>query len=176
MTDTTLSEAIKEAYASAPVDEIIYHTLEIYHPDFTTPIRVVRDTADLTATLEATAPRNASASVTFTGYAFDVVPPDVQSTQMPQCVIEIDNVARDILAQVDLAVGSTALIQVIYRQFLSSDLAGPQNDPPLSLTVFDISADVFRIRATCGFGDFLNKRFPAQEYTADRFPGLIAVS
>ena len=56
----------------------------------------------------------------------------------------IDNVARDILAQVELAVGSAELITVIYRQFLSSDLTGPQNDPPLTLTVFDISADVFR--------------------------------
>ena len=169
MTDTTLSEALKEAYASAPSAEIIYHTLEINHPDFTTPILVVRDTIDLTAFLE-----DGITQVTYVAFAFDIVPPEVQATQMPMCKIEIDNVSRDILAQVELAIGSPDLITVTYRQYLSSDLSGPQNDPPLTLTVFDISANVFRITATCGYGDFLNKRFPSEEYAAERFPGLIA--
>ena len=169
MTDTTLSEALKEAYASAPVSEIIYHTLEIDHANFTTPIRVVRDTIDLTAFLE-----DGITEVTYVAFAFDIIPPDVQSSQMPTCKIEIDNVSRDILAQIELAIGSPDLITMTYRQYLSSDLSGPQNDPPMTLTIFDISANVFRISATCGYGDFLNKKFPSEEYTAERFPGLIA--
>lgn len=169
MTDTTLSEALKEAYASAPISEIIYHTIEINHADFTVPIRVVRDTVELTAYLE-----DGTTQATFTAFAFDVIPPDVQTTQMPMCKIEIDNVSRDILAEIEKAIGSPDLITITYRQYLSSDLTGPQNDPPLTLTVFDISANVFRISATCGYGDFLNKRFPNEEYTAERFPGLIA--
>lgn len=175
MTDTTLSAAIKEAYASAPSNAVIHHTLEIYHPAFSVPIRVVRDQVDLAATLEATAPRDASTLVTFVAFAFDIVPPDVQSSAMPSCVIEIDNVSRDILAQIEAATGSTDLITVIYRQFLSTDLSGPENDPPLTLTVLAISANVFRIRATCGFGDLVNKKFPSNLYTAEQFPGLIAL-
>ena len=42
----TLSEAIKEAYASVPSHVIILHTLEISHPDFERPIRVVRNFVD----------------------------------------------------------------------------------------------------------------------------------
>ncbi|MCU0919682.1 MAG: DUF1833 domain-containing protein [Burkholderiaceae bacterium] len=174
MPDSTLSQAIQEAYASAPSADIIYHTLEINHPDFTVPIRVVRDSTDLDATLEATAPTDPSTEVTFTGYSFDVVPPDVQSEGMPTCVIEIDNVSREILAQIEATMGSTDMITVIYRQFLASNLAAPENDPPLTLTVLSISADVFRIRATCGFGDLVNKRFPSVNYTAMAFPGLVA--
>jgi hypothetical protein len=34
MPDPTLSEAIQEAYAHAPSDAIILHTLELRHPDF----------------------------------------------------------------------------------------------------------------------------------------------
>lgn len=173
MPDSTLSAAIKEAYASAPSASVIHHTLEIWHPNFTVPIRVVRDSADLTATLEASAPRNASQAVTFVGYAFDIVPPEVSATAVPQCTIEIDNVSRDILAQIDLAVGSTDQITVIYRAFLSDDLSGPENDPPLTLTILSISANVFRIKATAGFGDLGNKRFPGLDYTAEVFPGLI---
>ena len=49
MTDTTLSQALKEAYASAPSEVILLHTLELRHPSFVddngnpTAIRVVRD-------------------------------------------------------------------------------------------------------------------------------------
>ena len=34
MPNTALSEAIKEAYASAPSEQIILHTLELRHPAF----------------------------------------------------------------------------------------------------------------------------------------------
>ncbi|QLQ18683.1 MAG: DUF1833 family protein [Exiguobacterium profundum] len=37
-----LSEALREAYASAPVGLVIHDTLEFWHPAFATPIRVVR--------------------------------------------------------------------------------------------------------------------------------------
>lgn len=174
MPDDTLSAAIKEAYASAPSDGVIHHTLEIWHPAFTVPIRVVRDHADLTATLEASAPRNASEAVTFIGYAFDIVPPDVTNSAVPQCVIEIDNISRDIMAQFDAAVHSPSPITLIYRAFLSDDLSGPENDPPLAMEILSISVDAFRIRATAGFGDLSNKRFPGLDYTAETFPGLIA--
>jgi hypothetical protein len=175
MPDATLSDAIKEAYASAPSDTIIYHTLEIWHPNFSVPIRVVRDRVDLTAKLEAGAPRNAGTMQTFVGFAFDIVPPDVTASAAPQCTIEMDNVSREILAQIEASLSSHEPITVIYRAFLSSHLNdGPENDPPMTLTVLSISATVFRIRATCGFGDLANRRFPSKDYTASVFPGLVA--
>lgn len=172
MSDATLSQAIQEAYASAPADVIIYHTLEIRHSAFVTPIRVVRDLVSLDATLEATAPLDASTEVTFIGYAFDFVPPDVSAGGTPQLVIEIDNVSREILANIELAMATADLLEVTYRAFLSSDLSGPQNDPPMSLSIFQISATPLRIRAIAGFQDIVNKRFPSVEYTAETFPGL----
>jgi hypothetical protein len=174
MPDSTLSLAIQEAYASAPA-AIIYHTLEINHAAFTAPIRVVRDNATLTARLEAGAPHDAGALVDFVGYPFEIVPPETTHTAVPQCTIEIDNVSRDILAQIDATLGSTELITVIYRAFLQGNLdIGPENDPPLAMTIMSISANVFRIKATAGFSDLGNRRFPGEEYTSERFPGLIA--
>jgi hypothetical protein len=172
MSDSTLSEAIKEAYASAPADDVIYHTLEIRHSSFVTPIRVVRDLVNLDATLEAGAPEDALAEVTFIGYSFDLIPPDVTTGGAPRLVIEIDNVARDILAAIEGAMSSNTLIEVIYRAFLASDLSAPQNDPPLTLTIFEINATPMRIRAVAGFRDIGNKRFPAEEYSTEQFPGL----
>jgi hypothetical protein len=174
MSDAALSEALKEAYASAPTADVLLHTLELWHPNFTAPIRVVRDQQDFTSTLESTAPRNAGESVTFVGFAFDIVPPEVSDRAIPQCVIEMDNVSREILSNVEQAMTSTELVTAIYRAYLDTDTSGPQNDPPLILTLTSISATLFRIRANAGFPDLANRRFPKLEYTADRFPGLIA--
>lgn len=173
MPDSTLTQALKEAYAVAPNNTVAYHTLEIYHPAFTTPIRVVRDFVDLTATLESTAPRNPSTAVTFTGYAFDIVPPEVSTIGVPQCQIQIDNVSREITANLELAIPTSTPIQVIYRMFISTDLSAPQNNPPMILTITSISVDVFKVTATATFGDLVNKKFPSVIYDINTFPGLV---
>lgn len=167
MPDSTLSQAIKEAYAAAPSDVIVYHTLEINHPAFVQPIYVVNDHADLNANLENGDP------VTFVRFAFRLVKPEVSPTGVPQLTVEIDNVSREILANIQLAMQSTAKITMTYREYLSTDLSGPQNDPPMEMVLSGIKADVFKVSATASFGDDNNKRFPNQEYTADRFPGLV---
>ena len=174
MPDPSLSAALAEAYASAPSDEVIYHTLEISHAAFSQPIRVVRDNADLTARLEATAAHNPGEMVTFVGFGFDLVRPEVSATGVPQCTIEMDNVSREILANIELAMTSLDAIEVTYREYLASDLEGPQNDPPMTLTIISISADVFRVRAVAGYPDMSNRRFPREDYTTERFPGLVA--
>lgn len=173
MPDSALSDAIREAYACAPSDAVIYHTLEIAHPSWATPIRVVRDFDNLTATLESTAPYDPSTAVLFLGFAFDVIPPEVSAAGTPQLVIEIDNVSREILANIEIAMATPDLLTVTYRAFLSSDLSGPQNDPPMTLTIFQISANPMRIRAVAGFNDVVNKRFPSETYGAEDFPGLM---
>lgn len=174
MPDPTLSAAITEAYASAPSGQVIYHTLELWHPVFSVPIRVVRDYTSIDARIEAGAARDASAIVTFVGYAFDVIPPDQSTSALPQCTIEIDNVSRDILAQIDLAVLSTGPITVIYRAYLSNDLTiGPENLPPLEMTITQISASPLSIKATAGFTNLLDLSFPGLDYELTTFIGLL---
>ena len=76
MPNAALSEAIKEAYASAPSEQIILHTLELRHPAFVdetgqlVAIRVVRDTGDLWARLESQAPLQAGERVRLTEAPF----------------------------------------------------------------------------------------------------------
>jgi phytoene dehydrogenase-like protein len=173
MPDATLSQAIKEAYASAPANVVIYHTLELRHPAFTTPIRVVRDYEDLIATLEATAPADPGAAATFKRFAFDFTKPEVSATGVPQMSIEIDNVDRSIVANIEAALATTDLVQGTYREFISTDLSAPQNDPPIHMTIMSITADVFRVKAVAGFPDLINRRFPTSEYDAETFPGLL---
>lgn len=174
MPDPALSAALKEAYASSPTSVVVYHTLEIWNAALSAPIRVVRDEVALDAKLEATAPRDPGALVTFAAYAFDIVPPEQTSTAVPTCTIEIDNVDRLILSQLDLAVVSGQPITILYRQFLSTGLSvGPENNPVMSLTAISVSATPQRIRMSAGFPDLLNRKFPAQEYDPEVFRGLV---
>ena len=173
MPDPAISAALREAYASAPASEVIFHTLELWHPNFTAPLRVVRDQVALEARLEDGAPRDAGAVVTFVPYAFDIVPPDQSSTAAPECVIEIDNVSREILAQIDLAVASVDPVSILYREYVASGIAdGPETDPPLEMEAISASATARRIRLKAGFPNLLNVKFPALDYDLDHFPGL----
>jgi len=170
MPDPLLSEAIKEAYAAAPAEVIIHHTVELRHPAFSAPIRVVCDYEDLEATLEATAPEDAGLAVTFTAFAFRAKLPDV--VKLPEFLLEIDNVSQEIEDNILLAAQGTDPITMTHRLYLSTDLTGPHNDPPATYTLRDVRANDFQVTARAGLPNWQNKRFPNQVYTVDRFPGL----
>ena len=173
MPDTALSQAIKEAYAAAPSDVVTLHTLEFRHPAFNAPLRVVRDHVDHTCTLEATAPANAGQAVLFVGYAFDLTLPTVDAGAAPEVTITIDNVSMEIEDNISAALATSDKVQVTYRPYLSTDLSAPAMNPPMTLTLTSISADQFTLTARAQLGDYANKAFPGETYTATRFPGLV---
>lgn len=179
MPDSSLEQALKEAYATAPVDVVILHTLEFRHPNFLnefnqpTAIRVVLDHADHECRLEDTAPLNAGSYVTFVRFAFEFTLPEVQNSAVPEIIISMDNVSRDIEDNLALAVASPYKVEVTYRPYLSNDLTAPQMDPPLTLTLTHVEADDFKVTARASYGDASNKAFPSELYVASRFPGLI---
>ena len=168
MPDSTLSQAIKEAYASRPKIPI-HHTIELHHAAFTVPIRVKRGAGDILAVLEATAPRDAGQQVTFLGFGFDIKPPDMSG----KCTIEIDNVSREIVRNIELSMEDSTPILMIYRAYIDTDLSGPQNNPPLELSLISITANAFRVTATAAMMNFNNKVFPGVTYTDARFPSLV---
>jgi hypothetical protein len=178
MPDASLSDAIREAYASAPSDVVILHTLELRHPDFknesgvTTAIRVVRDQQDLFARLEASAPLNPSETVRFVAMGFDLDLPPVDIAPVPEVVLTLDNVSREIVKHLDAASESEASIEVTYRPYLSNDVEGPQMDPPITLVLTEVEADVMRVTARARMVDIGNKAFPGRLYTSTEFPGL----
>lgn len=185
MPDNNLSKAIEEAYASAPVDSVILATIELRHSAFVdgngdpAPIRVIADYRDWTGRLEATAPLNAGEFVNFTAYAFEVTFPSVEDGAQPELEIKIDNVSQEIIKQIDLAAVSSEKVELTARLFLTSDVDingyfnGPQNDPPIHLSINYIKADIFQVLAKASFDDISNKAFPGEDYTAATFPGLV---
>lgn len=179
MPDSSLDVALREAYASAPSDVVILHCLEFRHPNFRdalnqpTAIRVVLDHVDHDLKLEASAPLDAGNYVTFIRFAFDFTLPEVQNSAVPEIIISMDNVSRDIEDNLALAVASPYKVEVTYRPYLTTDTTAPQMDPPLTLTLTHVEADDFKVTARASYGDAANKAFPSELYTASRFPGLI---
>jgi len=178
MPNPQLSQSIKEAYASAPSDVVILHTLELRHPAFvdelSNPIavRVVRDNQDLTARLEATAPLNAGEMVTFTAMGFNLELPSIDTSPVPEISITLDNISRELVKHLDAAVQTQDKIEITYRPYLSTDLEGPQLDPPFTLVLTEVSADAMRITGRARMLDIGNKAFPSDVYNSLRFPGL----
>lgn len=205
MPDPALSAALAEAYASAPADVIVLHTLEIWHPAFVEdgvarPIRVVRNFEDtatwlalggaevqavldsldaearrkvgLVARLEAGAPRDAGLLVPFVALGFDLELPPVDTIPVPEIVVTLDNVGREIAKHLDAAAVSQERIEVMYRPYLSTDIDGPQMDPPMTMTLSEVEVDVFRVTGRARVLDIGNKAFPSEIYTIKKYPGL----
>jgi hypothetical protein len=174
------SEALAEAYASAPEDEIILDTLEIRHELFQQAgvpfaIRVVNDHTALEAVLEDDAPLNAGTTVRFEPVYFNMTrPSESESGQTPEVDLSVSNVSRYILPYIDLLKGNRNPIQVTWRPYLASDLSGPHMVPPLTLSVRGITADLLTVNMRVGLGELTNRRYPALEYTAKKFPGMAA--
>jgi len=133
----------------------------------------VLDHVDHTCTLEDGAPADSGTAVLFIGYAFDIVLETVDAGAAPEVVITIDNVSMEIEDSINAALATTDKVQVTYRPYLSNDLTAPQMNPPMTLTITSISADQFRLTARAQLGDYANKAFPGESYTATRFPGLV---
>lgn len=173
------SQALKEAYASAPVEQVILDTLEIRHPAFVDENgqpaagRLVRGYEDLYAVLEADAPMNPGQQVRFIAMAFDIKLPGFEEGRVPELVITLDNVGREMMGWLEAAASDPHVIEVTYRPYLISDLSHPQMDPPITMLATAVTVDVFQIQITATLDDVQNWAFPHRMYQPDEFPGLI---
>ncbi len=168
----TLSAAIKEAYASCPSDVVELPTIEVYHTTWPTVIRLVRDRQNLTATLEVGAPNNSGEDVVFTAFPFNFTLPKIGEGRQ-ELRITVDGASRimiDMIESMDLTDDNP--VRVIYRPYLSTDLSGPHMNPPLKLVCRSISINAKQVSLSCGYADFMNRKFPRKIYRIEEFPGL----
>jgi len=122
----THSEALLEAYASCPPSARVYHTLENRQASFDQAARVVANVGDdIMLGIESGAPRDGGSMATFIACPFSADYPEQREGQPPSCKISIDNVARELVPKIRAALGVRQYIQVLYREYLGSDLTEP---------------------------------------------------
>jgi hypothetical protein len=171
----THSEALLEAYASCPPSARIYNTLEVWHPSFAQAARVVANVGDdMTLGIEAGAPRDSGSIVTFVACPFTADYPEQREGQPPSCKISIDNVAQDLVPQIRAALGVRAYIDVLYREYLGSDLTEPAYGP-VQFELTSVQMIGTTLTGTVVVKNLQNKRFPriTKNYTYQQFPSLL---
>ncbi|MGY3689939.1 DUF1833 family protein [Bradyrhizobium quebecense] len=172
----THNEALLEAYASCPPSARIYYTLELWQSSFDQPARVVANVGDdMAFGLEAGAPRNAGETVTFIACPFQAGYPEQKEGQPPSTTIKIDNVNRELVPKIRAAQGTREYIQVLYREYLGSDLTEPAYGP-IEFELRSVQMVGASLTGTVMVKNLQNKRFPrlTRNYDYVQFPSLLA--
>ena len=166
MPNAALTEALREAYALAPTEIVILNTLQISHPALASDLFLVQDIVPNDFTLEDLSVE------TFEPVGFRFALPVIGANGLQELTLSIDNTDRRITDFVNTIKGQTGTTEVKYRPYLSNDLTTPQLSPPLLLFLKEISITAIEIQGRATFADIINKRFPNEWYTRERFPSL----
>ena len=169
------NEALLEAYASCSPSARIFYTLEVWQSSFAQAARVVANVGDdMMFGIEAGAPRDAGAMVTFIACPFTADYPEQREGQPPSTKIKIDNVNRELVPQIRAALGTREYIQVLYREYLGSDLTEPAYGP-IEFELRNVQMIGASLTGTAMVRNLQNKRFPRlnKNYDYVRFPSLL---
>lgn len=169
----TLTQALQEAAAIAPLGRAMLYAYELWHPTLAEPIRFVNDKADLSATLEAGAPRDASTEVEFVACPLSLERPGESDTEAtPQVRMSRPDIAGILKTALDAARGTLEPWILIERLYASDDTSGPALLPPLQfeVNVADIAGAAAGI--TASFDDEANEAVPRITFKRSEYPGL----
>ena len=184
-----MTPAEKEAYANADDTRVMLYTLELNHPSFTQPLRIVADNDSLTAEIET------GDTVEFTPFFFSIKRPPISEEPDPSLQITVDNVSGFMTPYLDLASRSGDSIHVVFRPYLVEEVEGEKLKAEseehtsldfqpstlnqtitrlsaIKLAIRNASATMTSVTLTAAHINPANLPFPKENYTSDRFPGL----
>lgn len=167
-----IGDELREYYFSAPADAGALTTIELRHPSFTEPVRLVNDMADLVATLEDDAPANAGETVTFMACQFEATKPESAEQGLPSFSLAIQNVTRQLDPYQDQALAVAAPIDMSIREYMVDDTSAPQQVIH-GLNAKTSTSGILRVTVQAGFEDLLNKSFPFKLYRTSEYPTLV---
>ena len=167
----SVTDAIKEAYAVQPADEMVYETLELDHPAFAAPVRVVtgvEENIDLPVWDEEV---GAYVDVEFTAMQVSVVAPGSNEDGPTPMRLRVDNVSAFLIPYLRAATQSTAPVNVTYRAYAASDLSQP-GELIDGLELRDVSVTAAAAEASLGFKEIESQNFPLSTYDEEFYPAL----
>lgn len=174
------TEALAEAIALAPADEVIIDTLEIRHDTFVDDdgnpdsIWLTTNAEDVLAPIEESAPLKGGQTVKFLSFPFKFKLGRIEPGTGAELTIEIDGVDRRIIEALDRAIVEPTKIVMVYRVYLSSDLEdGPQRLPPDSFVLSECETTIAKVVGRARVELDMTGPFPRYLYTANEYPGLI---
>lgn len=160
-----LDSVIREAYALAPATVSYIHTLELSHESLPQPLRLVQGYLHRTLGTEA-------GMVVFRACPFTFTLPAVNDGGLTELNLAIDNVDRAASDFCEAAMALPTPVVIKYRPYMSTDLTQSRMDPPLTLYLLNVQISATQVQGRAVPVDFLNLRFPSEEYTRAIFPHL----
>lgn len=184
------TEALQEAYTSAPADEYVIPTLELIHPQFVDfqnnqdSIRIALDDRAWNLQHEDGAPLFGGQTKRYEPLAMQIKLPEQTESNFGTLEMTLDNVPRSIWPYLQNAAKVRASAMVIFRQWVAErdlvtgtySVSGPPDMIVDQLTMKMVKATQLQLSGTAGFVDLLNKSFPRRTFNRDEFPGLFGVS
>ncbi len=169
----TLSEALQEAAAIAPIDRRMLYAYELWHPTLDAPIYFVNDNADLDAFIESTAERNPSTEVSFVSCPLARTQPEEgDQPETPKISLSRPDLAGLLKPLLDAARGSTIPWVLIERLYASDDLSEPAMLPPLQVELTEVDIVGAQVRMSASFDDDGTLAVPAITFRRSEYPGL----
>ena len=152
---------------------IEFRTLEIFHPQEGNAYRFINQYEDKLLTLEAGAPRDASAQVNFVSKGLNITDPGERQDGEQVLTVKfstVDSTVQDILAGIS-GQGYLTPIEVIYRKYYSGDLTQPAATP-LYLSAAQINFDSAMVVNFSAEDTNLTTKRVGIIYTTELFPGM----
>lgn len=158
-------KAIDVAYASAPADNAIIHSLELINPAFPGGVfRLCNGFEDRMMTLET------GETVSFTALGLGINLPERGMIGREDLVFSLPNVTGQ-TRQLMLAAKETGLeTGVKYRPYLEGDLSGPGH-APLSMVAVSYSDDLQGASISASFRNLMDKTWPSRIFKPQSYPG-----
>ncbi len=178
--DSLLEEAIAEAYASAPQDVHILHTVEIHHRTFTEPVRLVRHPlegpkpGEFRMRLEESAKYNPGQVATFLGVPFELVRPEKSADTPGEFTFKVARLNDLLDEELENAALGGGVIEAVYREYREGDeLRGPASWwPGIRLHSPSIDPKSGDLVVTGSVLNWLNRKY-GRLYTPGAYPGLV---
>jgi len=168
--NSNLEDAIKEAFAIAPSNKVIINTLEIRQGDDSNAVQEPIYIAQVRRSFTAKDENGNDITFEPSGFQFSLPPSTEEGFQSLN--VAIDNIGRRVSDYINTAKSEEEPVKLIYRPYMSNDLSGPQMNPPLVLWLKDVKVNQFQVTGRATFMDVVNKKFPLELYTRERFPTL----
>lgn len=139
--------------------------LELQCAAWPEPLRLCDEYEDLVLGLET------GEAALFEGEGIDYSLPKINSSGGQTTQFAIDNVRGKAQRLLDLSEEAGERVTMMVRRYVGSDLSAPAQRP-LRYTVKSAGMEGAAVKIEAGFFDMLNRAWPPNYYTSDKFPGL----
>lgn len=160
------SELLRQWFAAGGA-AVRYETIALSHPAFSKTHYLVNGHQSITATLE-----DDETVIDWQPLAMQLRLPEKGVQGRESLQITLDGVSREILQELEAQADAPRQpITLVYREYLDSDLSGPQDIR--TLTLRNPRCNARQVTAEASFLDAINTPFPRINYTSSSHPWLL---